>query len=81
MFRSNTGRFFSAAAVIALLFASTNASNAQTTTSDRLMIVNGNNGQVIYDDGRDDLFCVTRRVIVGYTYDGRPVYRRTMRCR
>jgi len=26
----------------------------------RLMIVDGNSGQVIYDDGYDDLFCVTR---------------------
>lgn len=47
----------------------------------RLMIVNGNSGHVIYDDGRDDLYCVTRRVTVGYDYHGRPVRRRTMNCR
>ena len=47
----------------------------------RLMIVNGNSGHVIYDDGRDDLYCVTRRVTVGYDYYGRPVRRRTMNCR
>ncbi len=47
----------------------------------RLMIVNDNSGHVIYDDGRDDLYCVTRRVTVGYDYYGRPVRRRTMNCR
>jgi hypothetical protein len=48
---------------------------------DRLMIVNGNNGRVIYDDGQDDLFCVTRKKVVGYSWDGYPIYRRVMRCR
>ena len=47
----------------------------------RLLIVNGNNGHVVYDDGRDDLFCVTRRYVAYYNYHGRPVVRRTMRCR
>ena len=51
------------------------------TANDRLMIVNGNSGHVIYDDGRDDLFCVTRRVIVGYNEWGYPIRRRTMHCR
>lgn len=49
--------------------------------NDRLVIVNGNNHHVIYDDGRDDLFCVTRLYVAGYTYYGRPIYRRTMHCR
>jgi hypothetical protein len=48
---------------------------------DRLLIVNGNNGHVVYDDGRDDLFCVTRRYVAYYNYYGRPVFRRTIRCR
>jgi hypothetical protein len=47
----------------------------------RLLIVNGNSGQVMYDDGRNDLFCVTRRYVAHYDYYGRPVHRRTMRCR
>lgn len=47
----------------------------------RLLIVNANSGHVIYDDGRDDLFCVTRRRLVGYDYYGRRVYHRRMRCR
>jgi hypothetical protein len=47
----------------------------------RLLIVNGNNGHVVYDDGRDDLFCVTRRYVAYYNYHGRPVFRRTIRCR
>lgn len=49
--------------------------------NDRLMIVNGNTGHVIYDDGRDDLFCVTHRHVVGYNEYGRRIWRRTMRCR
>jgi hypothetical protein len=49
--------------------------------NNRLMIVNGNTGRIIYDDGRDDLFCVTRRYFVGWYYDGRRMYRRTMSCR
>jgi hypothetical protein len=57
----------------------TQAQDAQD--NDRLLIVNGNNHHVIYDDGRNDLFCVTRVVVAGYTYYGRPVYRRTMSCR
>lgn len=48
---------------------------------DRLLIVNGNTGHVVYDDGRNDMFCVTRRYVSYYNYHGRPVYRRTMRCR
>jgi hypothetical protein len=36
---------------------------------------------VIYDDGRNDLFCVTRVVFSSYDHYGRPHYRRTMRCR
>ena len=58
-----------------------------TTVADRmdaqekLMIVNRNNGRVIYDDGRNDLFCSTRVYIAGYTDWGRPIYRRNMRCR
>lgn len=51
------------------------------TAEDRLMIVNRNTGRVIYDDGRNDLFCSTRRYIAGYTDWGRPIYRRNMHCR
>jgi hypothetical protein len=49
--------------------------------NDRLLIVNGNTGRVIYDDGRDDLFCVTWRFVVGYDIDGHRITRRAMRCR
>ena len=48
---------------------------------DRLMIDDRNTGRVIYDDGRNDLFCVTGVYVVGYTWDGRRIYRRHMRCR
>lgn len=49
--------------------------------NNKLLIVNGNSGHVIYDDGRDDLYCVTRRRVVAYDDWGRRIYRRTMRCR
>ena len=52
-----------------------------SSADDRLLIVNGNTGHVIYDDGSDDLFCVTRRVVIGYDEDGYPVRRRIMKCR
>ena len=48
---------------------------------DKLMIVNRNTGRVIYDDGRNDLFCATQRYVAGYTDRGRPIMRRTIRCR
>lgn len=48
---------------------------------ERLMIVDRDRGRVVYDDGRNDMYCVTRRAVIGYRYDGRPIYRRKMRCR
>jgi hypothetical protein len=70
---------FAAGALVALTVAATGAS--QAASDDRLLIVNGNTGHVVYDDGRDDLFCVTRRVVVGYTEEGRRIVRRNMHCR
>ena len=70
----------SALITAALITSSLFAASAQAGDS-RLMIVDRDNGRVIYDDGRNDLFCATRTVLVGYNYYGRPVYRRTMRCR
>lgn len=70
-----------AAAVICAAPVLVHAEEAQENDADRLLIVNGNSGRVVYDDGRDDLFCVTRKICVGYTFDGRPIYRRTMHCR
>ena len=55
--------------------------HVEEPTADRLLIVNGSNGRVIYDDGHDDLFCVTRKVVVGYDDWGQPIRKRTMRCR
>jgi hypothetical protein len=78
MFRS----LLTAGAGAALLIGCASVSLAQQPKGDeKLMIVNGNNHHVIYDDGRDDLFCVTRRIVVGYTDSGRPIFRRTMHCR
>jgi hypothetical protein len=54
---------------------------AKPAGNNKLMIVNGNSGRVIYDDHKNDLFCVTRRRIVGHDEDGDPIFRRTMRCR
>jgi hypothetical protein len=72
-----------AAVAVVFSFGLPAASHAEDEAADldRLLIVNGNNGHVIYDDGRNDLFCVTRRFVVGYTAAGRPVVRRTIRCR
>ena len=52
-----------------------------SSADDRLLIVNGNTGHLIYDDGSDDLFCVTRTVVIGYDEDGYAVRRRIMKCR
>jgi hypothetical protein len=60
---------------------SATAKYASDTADDRLLIVNGNSGRVIYDDGKNDLFCVTRNVVVGYNEYGYPIRKRTMRCR
>jgi hypothetical protein len=57
------------------------ATQAANESNNRLMIINGNSGRVVYDDGRDDLFCVTRRYFVGWDYYGRRLYRRAMGCR
>ncbi len=93
MFRTLLG----AGAAAALLASFANASQAQTLLmqddeniaqaqtvqdeqdNDRLLIVKDHH--VIYDDHTNDLFCVSRVVVAGYTYSGRPIYRRTMNCR
>ncbi|HEY6257116.1 MAG TPA: hypothetical protein VIY51_15130 [Xanthobacteraceae bacterium] len=70
------------AAGVALLLGCAGVSQAQEAAdNDRLVIVNGNSHRVIYDDGRDDLFCVTRLYVAGYNQYGHPIYRRTMHCR
>ena len=48
---------------------------------DKLVITRGRH--VIYDDGKDDLYCNVRGGrIIGYDYHGRPIHSRTrMRCR
>ena len=57
------------------------ATPVSDSADDRLLIVNGNTGKVIYDDGKDDLFCVTRKVVIGYNEYGDPIRKRIMRCR
>lgn len=54
---------------------------ASDSADDRLLIVNGSSGRVIYDDGKNDLFCVTRKVVIGYNEFGEPIRKRVMRCR
>ena len=70
---------FAAAALATLSVSFAASANAQG--NNRLLIVNGNSGHVVYDDGRNDLFCVTRRHVAYYNYYGRPVHRHTIRCR
>jgi hypothetical protein len=48
---------------------------------DKLMIINGHSGRVIYDDRHDDQFCVIRRYVVGYNDYGRPIRRSNLNCR
>ena len=61
--------------------AQTASDAVQSKSQDRLMIVSGNSGRVVYDDGRDDLYCVTTRYTAAYDYYGRPIRRRSMNCR
>ena len=46
-----------------------------------LVVINSDTGRVVYDDGYDDAFCVTRRRFIGYHWWGDPIFRRTMLCR
>ncbi len=46
-----------------------------------LVIADGDSGRIVYDDGYDDAFCITRRRFVGYDWYGRPMFRRVIRCR
>jgi hypothetical protein len=57
------------------------AQGADRADQDRLMIISRNTGRVIYDDGRNDMYCVTQRYVSAYDYYGRPIMRRSMRCR
>lgn len=57
------------------------SAGSQQDADSRLMIVNRRSGQVVYDDGRNDLYCVRDRQTVGYDYYGRPVRRTSMNCR
>jgi hypothetical protein len=57
------------------------AAPAPKASNDRLMIVNGYTGRVVFDDRQDDQFCVIRRYLVGYDDDGRRIIRRSLHCR
>jgi hypothetical protein len=46
------------------------AAPASNKSNNRLMIINGNSGRVIYDDGRDDMFWVTVTSSDGITTAG-----------
>ncbi len=74
-------KFVVALGLAGALVSAAHADEDAAAASDRLVIVDGNSDQVIYDDGYDDLFCVTRSHFVGYNYYGHRVYRRRMRCR
>ena len=69
-----------AAAGLASCFAASALADEAPRADSRLMIVSGHSGRVLYDDGRDDLFCVTR-VHHWYDEDGYRHRRRTMHCR
>jgi hypothetical protein len=46
----------------------------------RLVVVDGDRGRVVYDDGRNDGACIFRRVFVGYDWYGYPRFRKVYRC-
>ena len=53
------------ALVLATLVSLAPLGAAHAEDNDKLLIVNGH-GHVVYDDGRNDLFCVRRHTLVGY---------------
>ena len=57
------------------------ASTAEAAPKKSLVVVDGDRGRVVYDDGYDDAFCVFRRVIVWNRYLGDYVIRKRMVCR
>ena len=57
------------------------AAEVGASSDSRLVVVNGNSGRVIFDDGRDDVICVYRRNTIGYDDYGRAVRRGRMHCR
>jgi hypothetical protein len=76
---------FASVALLVVAAAGVNGANAAENEAgglkEQLLIVDRNSGHVVYDDGRNDLFCVTQRFKVGYAESGRALYRRTMSCR
>lgn len=70
-----------AALALVATVGTTLAAQSEDSANNRLVIINGHNHHVIYDDGNDDLICVTRKHFVGWDDDGHRIYRRTMHCR
>ncbi len=58
----------------------TDAASMNTPVKERLMVINGNTGRVVYDDGHDDVVCIKRKKVVNYDWYGRPIYGRTVKC-
>ena len=57
------------------------APKSQSGKNAAFVVVDGDRGRVVYDDGHDDVFCVFRRVIVWNRYLGDYVIRKRMVCR
>jgi hypothetical protein len=83
MFRT----LLAAGAAAALLIGFANASQAQTMLMQDDVVITqlphaqDNDRLLIVKDRHVDLICMSRLVVAGYTYYGRPIYRRTMTCR
>jgi hypothetical protein len=77
---TNCLKLLLAAAGLATCLAAPAFADEAPQSDNRLVIVSGNSGRVLYDDGYDDLFCVTR-VHHWYDEDGYRHRHRTMRCR
>jgi hypothetical protein len=53
---------------------------ADARKNNRFHVVDGDTGQVLYNDGRNDGGCVFRRRFVGYDYWGNPRFRKVYHC-
>ena len=69
------------ATTLAAVAAVSAGASAEAKPKNGFVIADGDSGQILYDDGNDDAFCITRRRIVGYDWFGNPIVRRVTRCR
>lgn len=69
-----------AAAALATIAAGSIAPASASGNKKGFVVVDGDRGRVVYDDGRDDGGCVFRRAFAGYDWYGNPRFRKVYRC-